>query len=119
PGAPAEPGRQIAERHRDAKSNREESQRRTRREAEAAALEELFHGLPMLAARRTLRRDGHSAAGLAVMTAADASPRPPDRQVPGRDDHAARHRDLAGAEVRHEDRERSSAPLTHVRTIAR
>ena len=74
----------------------------------------------MLAGRRTLRRRGQSAAGLAVVAAAglpqhDAKPR-----VARRDDDPTRQRDLAVGEVADGAGEAGAAaavPVTHVRTI--
>jgi hypothetical protein len=56
----------------------------------------------MLAARRTLRLDGHSAARLPVVAAAALVKRRASRQVARSDDKTPRKRDLTRAEVRHE-----------------
>jgi hypothetical protein len=57
----------------------------------------------MLAARRTLRLGGHSAARLPVVSAAALAERRPSREVAGGDDEPPRKRDLARAEVREEN----------------
>jgi hypothetical protein len=56
----------------------------------------------MLAARRTLRLGGHSAAWLPVMSAAALAERRASREIARRDHKAPRKRDLARAEVREE-----------------
>jgi len=53
----------------------------------------------MLAARRTLRLGGHSAAGLPIVTAATLPERGASREVPRRDQKALPERELARAEV--------------------
>src|SRR2546423_4385595 len=78
-----------------------------------------FTGLPMLAARRTLRLGGHSAARLSVMSAAALAERRAAREVSRGDQEAARKRDLARAEVRNEGGDGTASRLKHLRTIAR
>src|SRR5207253_7473712 len=74
-----------------------------------------FTGLPMLAARRTLRRFRHSAAGLPVVTAATLSERRPEHEIPGRDGETTRKGKVASPEVLDEHRERAAGSAVHVR----
>src|SRR5713226_4940117 len=78
-----------------------------------------FTGLPMLAARRTLRLCGNSAARLPVVSAAALAERRPSREVARGDHKTPRQRDLARAEVRQEGRDGAASRMKHLRTIAR
>src|SRR6266550_1985099 len=78
-----------------------------------------FTGLPMLAARRTLRLGGHSAARLPVMSTAALTERRAAHEVSRRDQQAPRKRDLARAEVRDKSGDGAAPGVVHVRTIAR
>jgi len=68
--------------------------------------------------RRTLRRLRQSAARLAVVTAAELTPRDPDPEIPRADDDAARERDVRVGEVPDRAPEGAAATPSHVRTIA-
>src|SRR2546423_7456587 len=61
-----------------------------------------FTGSPMLAARRTLRLRGHSAARLAIVSAAALAERRTPREIARGDHEPTRERDLARTEVREE-----------------
>src|SRR3989454_10668239 len=61
-----------------------------------------FTGSPMLAARRTLRLGGHSAARLSVVSAAASAERCPPREIARRHHEPPRERDLTRTEVRDE-----------------
>ena len=68
--------------------------------------------------RRTLRRLRESAAGLAVVTAAGLAERDAEPDVAGRDDDAARERDVGFGEVSDRASEAGAAVNVHLRTIA-
>src|SRR2546426_9526345 len=68
-----------------------------------------FTGSPMLAARRTLRLGGHSAARLPVVSAAALAERRTSREIARRDDQPLRQRDLARTEVREESGNRAAS----------
>ena len=72
----------------------------------------------MLAVRRTLRRCGQSAAGLAVVAAAGLSQRDAEPGVARGDDDPTRQRDLAVGEVADRPHDAAAATVTHLRTIA-
>src|SRR5712691_13540407 len=78
-----------------------------------------FTGPSMLAARRTLRLDGHSAARLPVMAAATLAEGGASHEVARRDHEPPWKRDLARTEVREENGKRAASLPLHVRTIAR
>src|SRR5437773_7340140 len=67
-----------------------------------------FTGSPMLAARRTLRLGGHSAARLPVVSAATLAERRTSHEIARRDDQPLRQRDLARTEVREESGNRAA-----------
>ena len=73
----------------------------------------------MLAARRTLRLGGHSAAGLAVVTATALAERRTSREIARRDREPLREWDLARAEVREERADGAASRPKHLRTIAK
>src|SRR2546425_689922 len=77
-----------------------------------------FTGRAMLAARRTLRLGGHSAARLPVMAAAHMPQSHPQGEVARRHRESPRERDLARAKVLDEGGERFASATAHVRTIA-
>src|SRR5712691_489458 len=68
-----------------------------------------FTGSPMLAARRTLRLGGHSAARLPVVSAATLAERRTSHEIARRDDQPLRQRDLARTEVREESGNRAAS----------
>ena len=78
-----------------------------------------FTGSAMLAARRTLRLGGHSAARLAVVAAAAATQRYAKAEIARGHRDTPRKRDLAPTKVPQEDRQRTASATAHVRTIAR
>jgi hypothetical protein len=78
-----------------------------------------FTGSSMLAARRTLRLGGHSAARLPVVTAATLAERGASREVARGDDQPSRERDIARTEVREERSDGAASRTRHLRTIAR
>src|SRR2546425_11988058 len=75
-----------------------------------------FTGSPMLAARRTLRLGGHSAARLPVVSAATLAERRTSREIACRDDEPPRERDLARPEVREESCDGATSRMKHPRT---
>jgi len=72
----------------------------------------------MLAVRRTLRRRGQSASGLAVVTAARLSECDTKPEVARRDDDPTRQRDLALGEVADRPHDVPATVVSHLRTIA-
>src|SRR5207302_465590 len=78
-----------------------------------------FTGGAMLAARRTLRRFRHSAAGLAIVATTRLSADPADRDIPHQDGDPLGHRQLAPPKVFDPSSPGSARVRVHVRTIAR
>ena len=72
----------------------------------------------MLAGRRTLRRRGQSAPGLAVVATAGLSQHDSEPRVARCNDDPSRQRDLAVREVADRPQDAGAAAATHVRTIA-
>src|SRR5207253_10402956 len=68
-----------------------------------------FTGSAMLAARRTLRLGGHSAARLAVVAAAAATQRYAKAEIARGHRDTPRKRDLAPTKVPQEDRQRTAS----------